>query len=253
MSPTLDDWDEDLEEEGGLFVDDEVQASITTADVMAKAVAEAAASGKPFGGVAQLPEAHMVPIDKVQPYFNNPRKISPEAVEAVRKSISEFGMQQPILVDANYVIIAGHTRLQALRAIGATEVPVYVADMSEDRAREFRLVDNRTSELTAWDEELLILEVREWEKVDTESWFPDLNTEIALMDEVQATQEQVDDAVAKVTKIPDRALVLVTDVECPGCAQVFRVNTNSLPGLTPADLKMLEALQQAADEASQGR
>ena len=68
-----------------------------------------------------------VPITSVKPYEKNPR-FNDDAVDAVAKSIKEFGWQQPIVVDREMVIIVGHTRLKAAESLGLTEVPVIVAD-----------------------------------------------------------------------------------------------------------------------------
>ena len=66
-----------------------------------------------------------VPITSVKPYEKNPR-FNDDAVDAVAKSIKEFGWQQPIVVDSEMVVIAGHTRLKAAERLGLTEVPVVV-------------------------------------------------------------------------------------------------------------------------------
>lgn len=64
---------------------------------------------------------------RLRPYENNPR-INDGAVEAVAKSIDEFGFKVPIVVDSDYVIIAGHTRLKAAEKLGLKTVPVVIAD-----------------------------------------------------------------------------------------------------------------------------
>ena len=92
---------------------------------------------------------------RLRPYENNPR-INDGAVEAVAKSIDEFGFKVPIVVDSDYVIIAGHTRLKAAEKLGLKTVPVVIADdLTEEQARAFRLADNKTAELAEWDFEKL--------------------------------------------------------------------------------------------------
>ena len=92
---------------------------------------------------------------RLRPYENNPR-INDGAVEAVAKSIDEFGFKVPIVVDSDYVIIAGHTRLKAAERLGLKSVPVVIADdLTEEQARAFRLADNKTAELAEWDFEKL--------------------------------------------------------------------------------------------------
>jgi ParB-like chromosome segregation protein Spo0J len=96
------------------------------------------------------------PIDKVIPYARNARTISEAAVAKVAASIQEFGWRQPIVVDTNRVIIAGHTRQLAARKLGFKEVPVHVADnLSPAQVKAYRLMDNRSHEETSWDAPLL--------------------------------------------------------------------------------------------------
>ena len=98
------------------------------------------------------------PIDDIKPYENNPRK-NEDAVEYVANSIKEFGFQQPIVLDKDGVIVVGHTRYSAAKELGLTEVPVVIADdLTEDKAKAYRLADNKTGELAIWD----------WPKLNTE-------------------------------------------------------------------------------------
>lgn len=91
-----------------------------------------------------------VPIGNVKPYENNPRD-NDGAVEATANSIKEFGWQQPIVVDKDMVIIAGHTRYKAAKKLGMNEVPVVVADnLSPEQVKAYRLADNKTGELADW-------------------------------------------------------------------------------------------------------
>lgn len=106
-------------------------------------------------------------IDEISPYEGNPRKTD-GAVAAVAESIKRFGFKVPIVVDSNMVIIAGHTRLEAAKKIGLEKVPVIVAeDLSEDQAKAFRLADNKTAEIAAWDFEKL---EEELEDLDADEW-----------------------------------------------------------------------------------
>ena len=108
-------------------------------------------------------------IDKPSPYGRNPRKISDKAVDKVAASIKEFGFRQPIVVDENGIIIAGHTRLLAAQRLGLKKVPVHVAEgLSEVQARAYRLADNRTGEEASWDAELLTFEFAELDGFDLE-------------------------------------------------------------------------------------
>ena len=101
----------------------------------------------------------MMSIKDVKPYEKNPR-INDNAVEAVANSIKEFGWRQPIVVDKDNVIIAGHTRWKAAKKLKMKEVPVIVAaDLSEEQVRAYRIADNSTGELATWDYDLLMPEI----------------------------------------------------------------------------------------------
>jgi DNA modification methylase len=105
-------------------------------------------------------------IARVKPYEHNPRK-NEGAVEAVAKSIREFGFRVPLVVDAEGVLIAGHTRLKAAEHLGLDMVPVHVAkDLSPEQARALRIADNKLHELSTWDMELLPIEIADLEGVE---------------------------------------------------------------------------------------
>jgi ParB-like chromosome segregation protein Spo0J len=98
-------------------------------------------------------------VEKVVPYGRNPRK-NGEAVAKVAASIKEFGLRQPIVVDAEGVVIVGHTRLEAARQLGIAKVPVHVATrLTPARVKAYRIADTRTHEEAEWDKALLALEV----------------------------------------------------------------------------------------------
>jgi site-specific DNA-methyltransferase (adenine-specific) len=102
-----------------------------------------------------------VPITSVKPYEKNPR-FNDDAVDAVAKSIKEFGWQQPIVIDSEMVVIAGHTRLKAAERLGLTEVPVIVADnLTPEQVKAYRIADNKTGELAEWNYDLLPFEIKD--------------------------------------------------------------------------------------------
>ena len=98
-----------------------------------------------------------IEIYKIIPYHNNPRKNL--NVDKVASSITEFGFQQPIVVDKNYVVIVGHTRLQAAKKLNYQKVPVFIADLSENKAKAYRIADNRLNEDSSWDYDFLNIEM----------------------------------------------------------------------------------------------
>ena len=101
------------------------------------------------------------PITEIKPYDKNPR-INDDAVDAVAGSIKEFGFRQPIVVDADDVIICGHTRYKAAVQLGLAKVPVHVAkDLTPEQIKAYRIADNKTAELAEWNYDLLPLEIGE--------------------------------------------------------------------------------------------
>ena len=99
------------------------------------------------------------PIDAIKPYPNNPR-INEGGVDAVAKSIQEFGWQQPIVVDKDGVIIFGHTRYKAAQKLGLDKVPVVTADkLSDKQVKAYRLADNKVADKTIWDNKKLLDEL----------------------------------------------------------------------------------------------
>jgi DNA modification methylase len=100
------------------------------------------------------------PLEKAIPYADNPRVAPEAAIAKVADSIRGFGFRNPILVDGEGVVIAGHTRLLAAQRLGLEEVPVVVcADLNPTQAKALRLADNRTAEETSWDTALLPSEI----------------------------------------------------------------------------------------------
>lgn len=93
------------------------------------------------------------------PYENNPR-INDKAVKGVMNSIRDFGFKSPIIVDANHVIICGHTRLKAAKKIGLETFPCIVAaDLTPEQVKALRLADNKVAEKAEWDDEALAEEL----------------------------------------------------------------------------------------------
>lgn len=105
------------------------------------------------------------PLTKIIPYARNPRKN--QAVAAVKASIKEFGFRQPIVVDRDGVIVAGHTRYMAAQELELKVVPVHVAtELTPIQIKAYRLADNRTAQNATWDDELLGLELQELQADD---------------------------------------------------------------------------------------
>lgn len=105
-------------------------------------------------------------LTTIRPYENNPR-INDDAVDAVAASIREFGVQQPIVVDEDGVIIVGHTRFKAALKLGMNSFPVHVArGLTPAQAKAYRIADNQTANIAKWDNEKLPIELAALQGMD---------------------------------------------------------------------------------------
>ena len=146
-------------------------------------------------------------LKDIHPYEKNPRK-NDAAVDDVAESIRQVGYRQRIIVDENNVILAGHTRWKALKKLGWKEVEVQrELDMTEEQKRKYRLLDNKVSEKSGWDYELL-----EWEmeNLDFEGYDFGFDTYDSVdMDDMFIEAEPKEKEKKKVT--------------CPHCGQEFEL------------------------------
>lgn len=140
-----------------------------------------------------------LPLGQIIPYARNPRR-NEKAVAAVAASIKEFGWRQPIVVDEQMVVLAGHTRLEAARQLGLETAPVHVArGLSEAQARAFRIMDNRSAQNAEWDEDLLGLELGDLLEAEF-----DLGLTGFTEDELNALLSGVEEAVVEdADEVPD--------------------------------------------------
>ena len=102
-----------------------------------------------------------VKIDRLKPYENNARTHSEEQVEKIMRSIEEFGFINPVLIDGDYGIIAGHGRVMGAKRLGMTEVPcLFIEDLTEAQKRAYILADNKLALDAGWDDEILKQELK---------------------------------------------------------------------------------------------
>ena len=105
-------------------------------------------------------EMQLVPIEKLVPYVNNARTHSPEQVNKLRSSLREFGFINPVIIDRDYGVIAGHGRILAAKEENIKEVPCVFADhLTEAQKKAYIIADNRMAMDAGWDEELLRVEI----------------------------------------------------------------------------------------------
>ena len=100
-------------------------------------------------------ELKKLKLTEIKPYGKNPRK-NDGAVDAVAESIKQCGYCSPIVVDENYEVLAGHTRLKALKKLGRKECEVVVKEgLTEEQKQKYRILDNKTGEFAEWDLDVL--------------------------------------------------------------------------------------------------
>jgi DNA modification methylase len=156
-------------------------------------------------------------IDRVIPYARNAREIPQSAIDKVAASIKEFGWRQPIVVDGEGVIVAGHTRLLAARKLGLSAVPVHVADnLSAAQIKAYRLMDNRSHEEARWDMELLATELGELKVSDIDLSLTGFNSK--EIDDLLRNDDPTEDVVPP---LPDNPVTRAGDLWICGRHRVF--------------------------------
>ena len=154
-----------------------------------------------------------VPLESLKPYDNNAKWHMAEQIEAVGNSIREFGFRNPIIAwhneDGAAEIVAGHARAAAAKAIGMEAVPVvFCDDLSDAQRRALTLVDNQTTMMTGWDDDMLAYELD------------------VLAQDFDMGELGFDDAGGDATDaIPDEGEQKRKQVTCPSCGETFEVGS----------------------------
>jgi DNA modification methylase len=169
------------------------------------------------------------PLDRLVPYTRNARTHSDEQVAQIAASIVEFGFTNPILVDSDAGIIAGHGRLLAARKLGLAEVPVIVLDhLTPVQRRAYVLADNRLALNAGWNDELL---AEELEAIQAEGFelgvlgFSDSELEGLLSEEApesaqpEAEEEVPEEPVEAVTRLGDIWVIGNHRLICGDCRE----------------------------------
>lgn len=150
-------------------------------------------------------EMQLISTEKLIPYVNNARTHSAEQINKLRSSLREFGFINPVIIDRDYNVIAGHGRIEAAKAEGISEVPCVFADyLTPAQKKAYILADNRMAMDAGWDEELLRVEI---EALQAESFDVGLTgfdeSEIADLFETDSEVKDDDfDVVAELEKPP---------------------------------------------------
>ncbi len=125
--------------------------------------------GRPRAGTPKGMHIEVVPISSLKPYERNARVHSPNQIREIAHSMKRFGVTMPILIDRNRVVVAGHARLEALKLLGRKRVHIIrLEHLTEAQVRAYRLADNKLSENSSWDVEILGIELRELAELDVD-------------------------------------------------------------------------------------
>ena len=172
-----------------------------------------------------------VSLADIKPYWRNPRN-NKDAVEKVKESIKEFGYNQPIAVDPDMVIVAGHTRFKALQELGYNEgIDVVIVDLDPKKAKQYRIIDNKTNEFATWNDDL-VLELRELEDYQFMQQFFVEDIKLRIEDTAGSNHENIttNDIDESQTEMNDRYKKLSDErknstktVVCPKCFEQFEI------------------------------
>ncbi len=154
-------------------------------------------------------KVEMLNVTDLREYPQNPRTIPQSAVDAVAKSIEAFGFRNPVLVDKDGVIVAGHTRIRAAKQLGLTSVPcIRIEDLTPEQVKAYRIADNQTGTLTSFDDGLLMQELSGLvaDDFDLSALGFNANELRKLLEEVVSPED-----------FPEKGDDLETDYQCPKC------------------------------------
>ena len=144
----------------------------------------------------------MVNLSEIKPYKKNAKQHPKKQVDQIAFSIERYGFNQPLVLDLNNVIIVGHGRFEAAKKLELEEVPCYIVNLSADKAKEYRLADNKTNE-SDWDQELLIEALKEIDEKIVESIGFDLDLIKDITEDGFDSEEEYDKIDEPVAKLGD--------------------------------------------------
>lgn len=148
-------------------------------------------------------------VNDLIPYENNAR-INDKAIDIVANSIQEFGFKNPVIIDKNKVIVAGHTRVEACKKLGIDKVPCIIADdLTEEQIKAFRIADNSSAQVAEWDMQKLMAEL---ETIDYDM------EQFGLQEQLNQLQIEVDNSLED--EETDNIGVNKRLCKCPVCGHI---------------------------------
>ena len=190
-----------------------------------------------------------IKLSDLKPYERNPQN-NKEAVDYVANSIREFGFKNPIIVDKNNVIVAGHTRYLACKKLGIKEVPCVIADdLTDEQIKAFRLADNKVAEIATWDLDLLDEELNDLFNFD----MSDFGFDVGLEELEEAQEDEFD-----IDELPEEPKAKLGDIYQLGNHRLMcgdstvEKDVNKLVGEATIDLLITDPPYNVAIKNSRG-
>ena len=172
-------------------------------------------------------------IDEIKPYPGNPRDIT-NAVVMLKKSINKYGFIDPIYIDKNNEIIIGHARFQAMKELGKKEINCIVDnELSEEKKKAYRLIDNKVHEASVWSEDLL-QELREFSDLEfMQQFFTEFKLDNVRKEDFEdRTNEDIQKESDRMKNIYAEFNIHkqneITDVVCPECKKGFNIKKSDV-------------------------
>ena len=176
-----------------------------------------------------------ITVEKIKPYWRNARN-NDKTIDALIQSIKSYGMNQPLVLDTKHVIITGHARYKACLQLDYKKIPCIILDIPAKKAKEYRIADNKIHEMTIWNNDDLVTELREignFEEMQT--YFQNIDLTNWLDDSVGFNIKDItEEDVAKKKSILDEkynaenTLDEQIDLVCPHCYEEFKIKKNDI-------------------------
>lgn len=165
-----------------------------------------------------MQEIKNIKIDKLKPYENNAKIHTEYQVDLITKSIEQFGFINPVLIDENKNVIAGHGRIEAAKKLNMQEVPtITIEGLSDDERKAYILADNKLSELAEWDNKLIAQELKDLQDLG-------FNTEVTGFSAEDIDFSFLDEKKEKSSTPKQRNRSEAEECECPRCKCIFKKN-----------------------------
>ena len=172
-------------------------------------------------------------ISELKPYEGNAR-INDATVEKLVESIERYGYVVPIVVDKDNVVVTGHARLKAVKELGWKEVECLTSDLSDEKNKEFRTLDNKIQDISNWNDEYLVVELRALDYLASE-FGTKVNTALTSsfgLNDDPVTESDIQETVNKFDSIfgerVEKAQNKIVNINCEHCGSKFGVEADKV-------------------------